>query len=101
MAQFQELHLADDPYAAHMSTSLSDNDENLVGDAWTDFKTYCTIIGSDRFGVITPDKAPENIRGMMARDAPHTAAIRKRVAEIVKDKEAHPLVPNLVQTSDF
>ncbi|KAF9264540.1 pyridine nucleotide-disulfide oxidoreductase-like protein [Marasmius fiardii PR-910] len=81
-------------FAAHMSTSLSDNDENLVGDAWTDLKAYCAVIGSDRFGVITRDKAPEHIGGMLARDAPHTAAIRKRVAEIVKDKEtAERLTP--------
>lgn len=73
--------------AKHVQNIAKEGEENLVGDAWTELKAYCTIIGTERFGIITPDKVPEHIGTVMAMDAENTARVRARVSEIVKDKD--------------
>ncbi|KAI0129109.1 hypothetical protein BJ170DRAFT_360437 [Xylariales sp. AK1849] len=68
--------------------------ENLVGDQWSKLQAFCAIVGSDRFGVITPDKAPGHIAHLMALDAEHNAESRARVSNLVVDKKtAEKLTP--------
>lgn len=80
--------------AEHIALGAPDDHENLVGDEWSMLKAYCAIVGTDIFGVITPDKVQEHIGTMIARDAEHNTEIRQRVAKVVKNKEtAEKLTP--------
>ncbi|ETS85333.1 hypothetical protein PFICI_03358 [Pestalotiopsis fici W106-1] len=83
-----------DNFATHLAKGAPDDHENLVGDAWTNLKTYCTMIGGDHFETITPDKVPEHIGRLLAIDAEQTANVRARVARVVKDQDtAKKLTP--------
>ncbi|KAH7357427.1 hypothetical protein BKA66DRAFT_473248 [Pyrenochaeta sp. MPI-SDFR-AT-0127] len=74
-------------FAQRLSGDLPPDAENLVDDGWTHMQAYCAIIGSSRFGVITPDKAQEHIGTLMALDSEHNTKARERIQQIVKDKE--------------
>jgi len=60
---------------------------NLVDDEWSKLKAYCAIIGSKQFNPVALDKIPEHIAKFQAMDADDTAKARKRIADIVKDKD--------------
>ncbi|KAL0070059.1 hypothetical protein AAF712_002956 [Marasmius tenuissimus] len=83
-------------FALHVAQSplLPADSENLVGDGWTNLKGYCALTGSDAFGDVGPTEVPQHIGKLMALDAPTSAKMRARIAEIVKDKEtAEKLTP--------
>ncbi|KAF1837871.1 FAD/NAD(P)-binding domain-containing protein [Decorospora gaudefroyi] len=72
--------------ALSLSGELKQGD-SMVDDEWTKLEAYGAIIGSSRFGLITPDKAQEHIATMMALDSKHSERARARVSQIVKDEE--------------
>lgn len=79
--------------ANHISGHL-DAGENLVDDNWSKIPAYGALVGSKRFGLITPDKAQEHIGNLMALDYERSTKVREHVAEVVKDKEtAKKLTP--------
>lgn len=81
-------------FAEHVSAHLKPNVNDQVKDGWTQLEAYCAIVGSGKFGMIAPDKAQEHIGTLMKIDAEHTAKVRKRTAEIVKDQDtASKLTP--------
>jgi cation diffusion facilitator CzcD-associated flavoprotein CzcO len=61
--------------------------EDIVDDEWTKLDTYGGLVGSHRFGVITPEKAQEHIGTLMALDSKHAGKARARVSQIVRDEE--------------
>lgn len=60
---------------------------DLVNDKWSGLDAYCALEGSNRFGVITPEKAKEHIGTMLALDASQNRKARERIQEIVRDKK--------------
>ncbi|KAF2248190.1 FAD/NAD(P)-binding domain-containing protein [Trematosphaeria pertusa] len=67
---------------------------NLIDDEWSKLQAYCALMGSTKFGTITPDKVQEHIATMYTLDAEHAEKVRQRVLDIVKDKEiAEKLTP--------
>ncbi|KAL6160088.1 hypothetical protein ACJQWK_09494 [Exserohilum turcicum] len=71
-----------------------DPEKDLVRDAWSELETFGVLIGSNRFGLITPDKVPQHIGTVLAIDAKHTERARSRIAHTVKDKDtAEKLTP--------
>ncbi|KAL6703136.1 hypothetical protein ACN47E_010198 [Coniothyrium glycines] len=76
-----------DNLAEHMSGHLERGVDDRVNDGWTEIKTFCALTGSRQFGVVSPDKVPEHIGGLMALDAEHAAESRDRVKQIVKDQD--------------
>ncbi len=80
-------------HAENVSANIPEGN-NLVNDEWSKLDTYSAILGSNKFGIITPEKAQEHIGTMMAMDARHTQKARGRVQELIKDKEtAEKLTP--------
>ncbi|KAH6654508.1 hypothetical protein BKA67DRAFT_518121 [Truncatella angustata] len=73
--------------AENIALGAPEDHENLVDDEWSKLKAYCAIVGSDQFGHVSPEKVPEHIETMLARDAEHNAKVRARVAEEVQDRE--------------
>ncbi|KAK7061129.1 hypothetical protein VNI00_000865 [Paramarasmius palmivorus] len=63
------------------------NGPNKVNDGWSTSPAYCAIVGTTKYGIITPEKIPNFIGDMFALDMERAARIRARVDEIVKDPE--------------
>jgi cation diffusion facilitator CzcD-associated flavoprotein CzcO len=83
-----------DNFAQVVASTAPEEYENLVNDEWTRLGAYCAIVGGPSFGTVTPEKAPEHIGHLMALDAKHSAGVRARVSEVVKDKDtAEKLTP--------
>ncbi|TDZ26854.1 FAD-binding monooxygenase ausC [Colletotrichum orbiculare MAFF 240422] len=64
-----------------------DEKENLVNDGWTTLKTYGALIGAPHDKPITMEGIPAHIGNLLARDAPRSERLRRRVDETVKDKK--------------
>ncbi|KAI2618418.1 FAD/NAD(P)-binding domain-containing protein [Hypoxylon sp. NC1633] len=80
--------------AAHLSNNAPPGVPDLVNDAWSNQPAYAALIGDADFPFVTPDKIPEVIGHFLMQDAPNTAKVRARVAEIVQDKDtAEKLTP--------
>jgi cation diffusion facilitator CzcD-associated flavoprotein CzcO len=80
--------------AEHMSGTNAPDMVNLVNDEWSKLKAYCALVGSTKFGTVTIDKIPEHIARLQALDAEDTSRVRKRISEIVSDKDtAEKLMP--------
>jgi cation diffusion facilitator CzcD-associated flavoprotein CzcO len=80
--------------AEHVAGHNAPGDEDLVNDGWSSLEAYCAIIGSNRFGRISPDKAQEHIGTLVALDAAHNKDARQHIADVVKDKStADKLTP--------
>ncbi|KAF2678096.1 FAD/NAD(P)-binding domain-containing protein [Lentithecium fluviatile CBS 122367] len=60
---------------------------NLVDDEWSKLKAYCAVIGSKQFGIVTPDKIPKHIGKFQAIDEFDTTRCRKRISDIVQNKD--------------
>jgi cation diffusion facilitator CzcD-associated flavoprotein CzcO len=73
-------------FAEHLASHKRPGDNDLVNDGWSNLEAYCAIIGSNRFGRISPDKAQEHIGALVALDAAHNKGARQHIADVVKDK---------------
>ncbi|KAF1850855.1 FAD/NAD(P)-binding domain-containing protein [Cucurbitaria berberidis CBS 394.84] len=81
-------------FADHLAGHLQPGIDDLVDDGWTQLKAYGALIGSNSFGLITPDKAQEHIGTLVALDSEHNAKARERIHRIVQDNEtAKKLTP--------
>jgi cation diffusion facilitator CzcD-associated flavoprotein CzcO len=60
---------------------------NLVNDEWSKLKAYCALVGGNRFGRISPEKAQEHIGQMIALDAEHNKEAREHVSKVVDNKQ--------------
>jgi cation diffusion facilitator CzcD-associated flavoprotein CzcO len=59
---------------------------NMVSDRWVvENPSYCTAWGND--STVTLDQVPEYVEKLHVNDIPRAERVRKRVDEIVKDKE--------------
>jgi cation diffusion facilitator CzcD-associated flavoprotein CzcO len=77
-----------------ISSHLKSGSEDLVNDNWSRLKAYAALVGGNRFGSISPEKAQEHIGTMLALDAEHNKDVREHVAQVVKDKKtAESLTP--------
>ncbi|KAI1390323.1 FAD/NAD(P)-binding domain-containing protein [Hypoxylon trugodes] len=79
----------------HLANSAPPGTPNLVDDEWSRQPAFAALVGGQEFPeVVGPEQVPEIIAHFLKIDAPNTARLRKRVAEIVKDKEtAEKLTP--------
>jgi cation diffusion facilitator CzcD-associated flavoprotein CzcO len=62
-------------------------DVDLVNDKWSNLHAYLALVGSKRFGSISPDKAQDHINRMLAFDADQNKKARERIPTVVNDKE--------------
>jgi cation diffusion facilitator CzcD-associated flavoprotein CzcO len=77
-----------------ISSHIDPGSEDLVDDNWSRLKTYAALVGGNRFGRVSPEKAQEHIGKMVALDAEHNKKVRNLVSEVVKDKRtAEKLTP--------
>ncbi|TLS27439.1 hypothetical protein PpBr36_04101 [Pyricularia pennisetigena] len=58
---------------------------NLVDDGWTHTPAASGLPGSNRKGIIPPEKIPEHIDEMLERDVERTAFVRDHIKKTVKD----------------
>ncbi|PSN68163.1 FAD/NAD(P)-binding domain-containing protein [Corynespora cassiicola Philippines] len=63
-------------------------EENLVRDGWCKLPAFSAVIGSSRKGAIPPQDMQSHLTELEALDLPWAQTLRKRVEEIVEDKEA-------------
>lgn len=69
-----------------MSRSEEPGLVDLVNDEWTKLPAYAALVGDTEWAAATPDRIPDLTRHYMALDAEHSARLRARVADAVKDK---------------
>ncbi|KAJ4158648.1 uncharacterized protein LMH87_009164 [Akanthomyces muscarius] len=71
---------------ARMSRSASSGLADLVNDEWTKLEAYAAMLGDPEWATITPDQTPDLVGHYLELDAKHSARLRTRVAEVVKDE---------------
>ncbi|OQE27223.1 hypothetical protein PENSTE_c004G00352 [Penicillium steckii] len=79
-----------------MTNAAAPDEENMVGDGWTDMPAYSAVLGSPSHQVVgsSPDELNHHVDKFHALDLPHMEAVRNRVAQVVKDsKTAEKLKP--------
>ena len=69
--------------------TAEEGQENMVGDGWTEFRSFSAVVGSGRHPIVepTPEKIAEHVGRLYKLDAPHAEKLRARVESIVKDPE--------------
>ncbi|KAI1638416.1 hypothetical protein F4809DRAFT_252290 [Biscogniauxia mediterranea] len=65
---------------------------DLVDDAWSRNPAYCALLGDPQHEVVLPDQVPEVAAHYLALDAESSAALRKRVADTVRDPDTAALL---------
>ncbi|KAI1335940.1 hypothetical protein F5Y15DRAFT_221058 [Xylariaceae sp. FL0016] len=76
-----------DNFAGIITKTLPPGSPDLVHDEWSSQPAYCALVGDPASADTPPDKVPDLIAHYQALDAPHNAALRQRVADIVRDPE--------------
>ena len=85
--------------AEHLSGHKALGEDDLVNDEWSRLEAYCALIGSNRFGRISPEKAQEHIGRMVQLDTEHNKnprAHHKHHQGPRDREEADTVVPDMV-----
>jgi hypothetical protein len=72
-------------FAEHLSPNIPPGVNDLVNDSCSNMETYSAMVGSKKFGTITPEKAQEHIGVLATLDANHGKDTRQHVAQVVMD----------------
>jgi cation diffusion facilitator CzcD-associated flavoprotein CzcO len=62
-------------------------DERYMTDGWTKLKTFAAFVGKSDAPVMTKDRVQTHINDYMEKDAPFQERIRRRVDEVVRDRQ--------------
>ncbi|KAK4945734.1 hypothetical protein LTR10_015082 [Elasticomyces elasticus] len=70
----------------HLSDAIKPTDTNLVGDKWSQCHSYRALIGGPN-GPTSMEDIPTFVASLYATDMPRAEEIRRRVDDIVNDKQ--------------
>lgn len=76
-------------FESYVTNAAKDDQENLVGDGWTEIPAYSALLGSPEYDIVepTPDKIAAHVGRLYKLDMPHAEAVRARTDEIVQDPQ--------------
>ncbi|KAI5927614.1 hypothetical protein F4810DRAFT_272416 [Camillea tinctor] len=81
--QLERMH----NFAGKITKYLPPETPDLVNDAWSNSPAYCALLGDPSTEVVRPESVPDVMAHYLALDAPSSAALRARVADIVQDPD--------------
>lgn len=77
-----------------LTGGASSGSTNIVNDEWAKLPASAALFGDMKWASASPDQIADLTKYYLELDAPHSARLRARVAEIVKDEaEAKDLIP--------